>query len=62
MVRSLRHGPRILLRSSRQIEQSQPRTFGAWDAGTVHAARMVTESTLENMALREKLLELAHLK
>ena len=33
--------------------------FDAWDAGAADVARMVTESTLETEALREKLLAIA---
>jgi hypothetical protein len=33
--------------------------FDMWNAGAAHVARMVTESTLETEALREKLLAFA---
>jgi hypothetical protein len=33
--------------------------FDAWNAGAASVARMITESTLETEALREKLLKLA---
>jgi hypothetical protein len=33
--------------------------FEAWNAGAAHVARMVTQTTLETEALREKLLAIA---
>ena len=33
--------------------------FNAWNGGSANVARMVTESTLETQALREKLLAIA---
>ena len=34
-------------------------TFDAWNAGAAHLARMLTESTFETEALRQKLLAIA---
>lgn len=55
--------PAVLPAENRVYADSQTQAaFDAWNAGAAHVARMLTESTLETPALRERIRQLARLE
>jgi hypothetical protein len=59
-LQPIRHHPAVLPADNRDYADAQTQAaFDAWSAGAGHVARMITESTLEAEALREKMRELA---